>query len=119
MATEITDEEWDALASESFDTTTLLRAVDAIDRMRGYLGDGENGEPPELRTDLLRLHQLTMDVFNQDARGRVSTMFEAAVDLDDQVYVLMASLTEVQETLSRLTALYPESLSYGDWGSTD
>jgi len=119
MATEITDEEWDTLASESFDTTALLRAVDAIDRMRGYLGDRENGEPPELRTDLLRLHQLAMNVFNQDARGRVGAMFEAAVDLDDQIYELMTSLTEVQETLSRLTALYPESLSNGDWGNTD
>jgi len=102
------------MATESFDATTLLRAIDAIDKMRSYLGDGENGEPPELCTDLFRLHQLTMDVFNQDARGQVGVMFEAAVDLDDQVYELMTSLTQVQETLSQLTALYPESLSYAD-----
>jgi hypothetical protein len=31
MAGEIADEEWEVLASESLDTATLLRAVDAID----------------------------------------------------------------------------------------
>jgi len=119
MATEITDEEWDTLASEGFDTTALLRAVDVVDRMCGYLGDGENGEPPDLRTDLLRLHQLAMDVFNQHARGRVAAMFETAVDLEDQVDELMTWLMELRETISRLTTLYPESLSYGDWSDVD
>jgi len=33
MAISITDEEWDALAPENFDTTALLRTVDAIDKM--------------------------------------------------------------------------------------
>ncbi|MEQ4203416.1 hypothetical protein ABNM51_27405 [Pseudomonas syringae] len=37
-----------------------------------------------------------------------------AVDLEDQVLGLMTSLEQVQETLSKLTALYPESLSYED-----
>ena len=46
-------------------------------------------------------------------------MFEAAIDLEDQVDELMTWLTEVRKTLSRLTALYPESLSYGDCGDTD
>lgn len=119
MATEITDEEWETLASEGFDTTALLRAVDVIDRMRGYLGDGENGEPPDLRTNVLHLHQLAMDVFNHDVRSPVGAMFEAAVDLEDQVEELMTWLTEVRETLSRLTELYPQSLSYGDWGDAD
>jgi len=62
MAISITDEEWDALAPENFDTTALLRTVDAIDKMRNHLNDSKNGEPPELRTDLLRLHQLAMCV---------------------------------------------------------
>ena len=100
MMADIAAEEWDALAPENFDTTTLLRAVDAINEMRSYLVDGENGEPPELRTDLLRLHRLAMAVFNQGARGQVGELFETAVDVDDQVDDLMASLKQVQETLS-------------------
>ncbi len=54
MAISITDEEWDELTPENFETTALLRAVDAIDEMRNDLNDGENGAPPQLRTDLLK-----------------------------------------------------------------
>ncbi|WP_233097414.1 MULTISPECIES: hypothetical protein [Pseudomonas] len=41
-------------------------------------------------------------------------LFELAVDLEDQVHSLITSLEQVQETLSQLTTLYPESLSYED-----
>ncbi len=119
MVISISDEEWDELSPENFDTTALLRAVDAIDEMRNDLNDGEYGTPPQLRTDLLKLHQLAMAVFNEGARSQVGGLFEFAVDLDDQVSGLMTSLEQVQETLSQLTALYPESLSYADPGDTD
>ena len=119
MAISITDEEWDELTPENFNTTALLRAVDAIDEMRNDLNDGEYGTPPQLRTDLLKLHQLAMAVFNEGARSQVGGLFELAVDLDDQVFGLMTSLEQIQETLSQLTALYPESLSYADPGDTD
>lgn len=114
MTISITDDEWDELAPENFDTTALLRAVDAVDVLRGDLNDNADGGPPALRTDLLQLHQLTMAVFNEGSRSRVAELFEFAVDLQDQVDHLMTSLEQVQETLSRLTTLYPESLSYED-----
>jgi hypothetical protein len=41
MEITITDEEWNELAPENFDTTALLRAVDAVDELRGDLNDGE------------------------------------------------------------------------------
>ena len=113
MAT-ITDQEWGELAPENFDTTTLLGAVDAVDELRGELNDGEDGSPPQLRSDLLKLHQLAMAVFNQGARGRVADLFELAVELEVQVASMATALEEVQETLTRLTALCPEYLSYGD-----
>lgn len=111
MAARITDDEWDELTPENFDTTSLLRAVDAVDVLRGDLNDGADGAPPQLRTDLLKLHQLAMAAFNEGARSRVAELFDLAVDLQDQVDHLMTSLEQVQETLSRLTVLYPESLS--------
>ncbi|GJG74327.1 hypothetical protein RZO83_24000 [Citrobacter freundii] len=52
-----------------------------------------------------------MAAFNEGSRSRVAELFDLAVDLQDQVDHLMTSLEQVQETLSRLTALYPESLS--------
>jgi len=119
MTISITDEEWDSLAPEHFDTTTLLSAVSAIDKMRVDLSDGEYGEPPQLRTDILELHQLAMAVFNEGSRDQVAKLFESAVDLDDQVFDLMTSLEQVQKTLTKLTDLYPESLSYGDPDDAD
>ena len=110
MAARITDDEWDELTPENFDTA-LLRAVDAVDVLRGDLNDSADGAPPQLRTDLLKLHQLAMAAFNEGSRSRVAELFDLAVDLQDQVDHLMTSLEQVQETLSRLTALCPESLS--------
>lgn len=112
MTISITDEEWDELSPENFETAALLRAVDAVDELRGDLNDNEDGGPPQLRTDLLKLHQLAMSVFNEGSRSQVADLFEFAVDLEGQVLGMMTALEQVQDTLSRLTALYPESLSY-------
>jgi hypothetical protein len=54
-----------------------------------------------------------MAVTSCGARSQVTELFALTVDLEDQVSDLMTSLERVQETLSQLTALYPESLSYG------
>lgn len=59
MTISITDDDWNELTPESFDTTALLRAVDAVDELR-RLSDNADGGPPQLRTDLLKLHQLAM-----------------------------------------------------------
>nr|WP_262377480.1 transposase [Pseudomonas veronii] len=85
-----------------------------MDVLRGDLNDSADGRPPQLRTDLLKLHQLAMAVFNEGSRSRIAELFDFAVDLQDQVDHLMTSLAQVQEPFSQLTALYPESLSYED-----
>lgn len=43
----------------------------------------------------------------------MADLFELAGDLDEQVSYMMTKLEAVQETLSRLTALHPDSLCYG------
>lgn len=91
----------------------MLRAVDAVDELRNDLNDVEYATPPQLRTDLLKLHQLAMAVINERSFSQVADLFELAGDLDEQVSYMMTKLEEVQETLSRLTALYPDSLCYG------
>ena len=113
MAARITDDEGDKLSPENFETHSLLRAVDAVDELRDYLNDGEHATPPRLRTDLLKLHQLAMAVINEGSRSQVADLFELAGDLDEQVSYMMTKLEAVQETLSRLTALHPDSLCYG------
>jgi predicted nucleic acid-binding Zn ribbon protein len=86
---------------------------DAKEELRDDLNDGEDAAPPQLRTDLLKLHQLAMAVINEGSRSQVADLFELAGDLDEQVSYMMTKLEEIQDTLSRLTALYPDSLYYG------
>lgn len=80
-----------------------------MDELRGDLDDGEDGSPPQLRTDLLKLHQLTMAVFNKGI-PQVANLFDFAVDLEDQVFSMLNALEQVQKTPSQLTELCPESL---------
>jgi hypothetical protein len=114
MTIGITDAEWAELSPERFDTAMLLGAVEAVDEMREDLNAGADGRPPPLRTDLLKLHRLAMAVVNGGARGQVAELFDLAVELEDRVFGLLTSLEQVQETLSQLTARYPESLSWAD-----
>ena len=48
----------------TFETTELLSAVDTVDSLRDDLNYGEYSRPPELRTNLLKLHELAMAVVN-------------------------------------------------------
>ena len=114
----MTDEEWQHLY-ENFETTALLNAVDAVDSLRDDLNDGEGCRPPELRTNLLKLHELAMAVVNHGARSQATEMFDLAVDLDEQVSHMMNELEQIQDALAKLVALYPESLSYADLDDTD
>jgi hypothetical protein len=111
----MTEEEWQHLY-ENFETTELLDAVDAVDCLRDDLNDGEYCRPPELRTNLLKLHELAMAVVNNGACSQASEMFDLAMDLDKQVSHMMNKLEQVQDTLAKLIALYPESLETdGGW----
>jgi hypothetical protein len=109
----ITDEEWQELY-DGLDSASLLAAVDAIDRIRPDLSDGDGGRPPEIRDNLLRLHQLAMAVQTNATPALLTEFFDLAGDLDDQVMQLLDSVEQVQSTLSAVMALYPESLSYDD-----
>ena len=62
----------------------------------------------------LKLHELAMAVVNNGSRSQASKMFDLAMDLDEQVSHMMNELEKVQDTLAKLVALYPESLSYAD-----
>ena len=89
----MTDEEWQHLY-ENFETTALLNAVDAVDSLRDDLNDGEGCRPPELRTNLLKLHELAMAVINHGVRSQAAEMFGLAVDLDEQVGHMMNMLEQ-------------------------
>jgi hypothetical protein len=101
----ITDEEWDRLwQDDPFETAKLLWLIDAVD----WRGHGD------LRTEVLHLHRLVMDVFNEGRRYQVGKLFELAVDLGKRVRNLGERFDPVKKVLSALTDLYPESLSFDD-----
>lgn len=93
-----------------FDTSALLRAVDDVDRMRAHL-DGDGYKPPEIRDDLLRLHQLAMKVFNGGWIGgdAESEMFDLAVDLESRIEDIAGALDSLRDTISGLAELAPDA----------
>ena len=109
MKNRISKEEWQNL-SDNFETTDLLSAIEAVDVLRGYLSDDESCAPPQIRTDILRLHQLAMEVVNQGVQSKIIPLFELAADIEVRLDEIAEKLDEVRETLSELMQLYPESL---------
>jgi len=100
MAARMTDAEWDKLSPENFETHLLLRAVDDVDALRDDLNDGEYATPPQLRSDLLKLHQLAMAVINEGSRSQVADLFELGGDFDEQVSYLMTKLDARRTVIS-------------------
>ena len=111
--TEITDEELEAL-QVGFDTFSLIYAVDELDKMRSHLNDREHRNPPEIRNDILKPHDLAMDVVNHGLTDHAQELFELAVDIEDQLCDLSEAQEKVRDTISKLTKLYPQSLQWGD-----
>jgi len=96
---------------DNFETRDLLDAVDSIDVARSYLSDGLNFSPPEIRNDIMKLHEYAMQVINHGQTDNIDAMFELADDIEAQVNEVIEALTPVRETLDKLTLLYPESLA--------
>ena len=106
----ITESEQQAL-EEGLDTAAIMRAVDAASRLRAELATDES---PTIRDELLELHRLALAVRERGTPAQLSEFFDHANDLELQVGEWMETLGEIQATLSAATALYPESLAYGE-----
>tara|TARA_R110002111_G_scaffold94276_4_gene146285 strand:+ start:650 stop:988 length:339 start_codon:yes stop_codon:yes gene_type:complete len=107
----IKEDEWQNLY-DNFETTWLLDSVKQIDSVRGHLGDDEDFRPPEIRTNLLKLHSMSLDVVNSGYMGEAKEFFTLAYELGDQIYDIIEHLESVQSVLTKLTSLYPESLMH-------
>lgn len=104
----MTEEEWRNLY-ENFETMDLMYAVDHIDTLRSFLGDGPNFQPPEIRNDMMKLHELGMQVVNQRSDANLAEFVELAEDLNSDLYQMMEALDKVQDTMRKLIQLIPES----------
>ena len=111
--TKIKEDEWQHLY-DNFNTACLLDSVGRIDSARDHLGDGEDFRPPEIRTDLLKLHSMSIDIVNNGHMGNVREFFSMAFELEDQITDIIEHLESVQNVLTKLTSLYPESLVFDE-----
>jgi hypothetical protein len=109
----VNERDWQRL-TEGYETSQLLDAVDALDEARGVLGDDEHGGPPRLRTNLLRLHGLAMDVVGEGFVSKAAGMFDLADDLALEVSGVLEALERVQGALERLVELRPNQLEEED-----
>jgi len=110
---EITDKELEAL-QDGFNTRSLTHAIDELDKMRGQLDDRKYHNPPEIRNDILKLQDLAMDVVHHGVTSRAQALFELAIEIEDQLSDISEALEKIQDTIGKLTDLYPESLQWGD-----
>lgn len=92
---------------EGFQTTSLLEAIDHLDNLRRGLSD-DGIRPPQLRDDLLKLHQLAMDYVNEGYLDKQEELFDLAFEIGDKIFDLVQSLEAIEITLQNLTAFAPD-----------
>ena len=94
-----------------YETAQLLRAVDAVDAMRAHL-EGEGHAPPEIRTDLLKLHGLATRVVGQAKPDPASVreLFEMTGEIEYRIDELTEALDELRGIMDALVVLEPDDL---------
>jgi len=92
----------------AFDTGPLLRTVDDLDVMRDHF-KGNDYNAPEMRHDLLRLHELTMRFVNGGHTDPVMAeeMFDLAADLECRIQDMSDALARMLAPIRTLQALEP------------
>ena len=95
---------------EEVQSREILDCVDNIDHARSYLRDGENFRPPQIRTDLLRLHELAMSVINYGNTSKAQEFFDLSFEIESEISSLIVHLENVQEVLTKITNSVPYSL---------
>jgi len=64
--------------------------------------------------DIFKMHDLAMDAVNHGVTSRAQALFELAIEIEDQLSDISEALEKIQDTIGKLTDLYPESLQWGD-----
>ena len=93
---------------EKFETTDLLEAVGHLDILRQELADGAGLRPPEIRQELLKLHQVAMDVSHRGDLSQAQTMFDLAFEIEDRLFTIWESFKAIEKTVQGITDLANE-----------
>ena len=95
---------------DEYDTTRLLAAVDAFDKIRSIVG-GSHFEPPETREELMKLHAVASRVINEDeplSDDPDENLTEMAWEIEAQVEDISEAADKILRALSDLVGLCPE-----------
>lgn len=96
---------------EEIETSHVLYAIDVLDELRGLIGDGEDFGPPQIRDDLLQLHQLLFKLIREGyAPGKKDgeVIFELIDDIDCVLYSVIEHAEKILEIISPIQALISE-----------
>ncbi len=104
--------------SESFDTRDLLTAVKLFDAMRSLTADQEDFRPPEIRENLLKLHQILHKSVNESlGLEDEEELWDLVYELEDEVFTILEYAQKIHDTLEKLTAFAPDLDGEDDEGN--
>lgn len=113
----ITSEEYRKIY-DNFESRDILIAVDVFDSARHHLANQGVNTPPQIRINLLQLHELAMDLTCYGDKTKVKELFELADDLEYDLDDAISSLKKVRKIIRNLTSLCPNSI-YDDYGDEE
>ncbi len=87
------------------------RSRGPLDLVRGILAEGQDCEPPDIRTALLRLHGLALNVVNKGMTSNAEEFFETAQDIELHLSDMIEALQSIQRALQKLDSLNPGNLA--------
>lgn len=98
-----------AYLERNFESMKILHAVDYLDQIRYRLADGENLEPPEVRQELMKLHEKAQHLINY-AGGKpddVQAIWDLAWDIESVVGDIQEYAEKILSILSDLAHVPP------------
>lgn len=108
MKKTLTDEQKEHIY-ENFDSSEILEAVDAVDKLRGLFADRDICRPPEIREDLMNLHGVVFESITQNGtHEEEANMLEMVIDIEDVLVDAREAIEQISDVMDRLQALVPD-----------
>ena len=90
-----------------YDTRQILDAVDALDEIRSLVRDDDNVGPPEVRSDLLKLHGMAHNLINEGHSSLPDDedISVLAFDIEDTIDTIRDNAEKILDSLQPLMTL--------------
>lgn len=88
-----------------FNSFDLLDAVGYLDKMRQYLADRVSYEPPQIREDLMKLHEMVMDASNGSNEYTIDDLTGQLGDIETDIYAIQEEADKMLRIFSDLNTV--------------